>query len=69
MAENEFVNLKDYLVVEPLYPSNSRLCLDSEDIAAAEAINKEMEVVVQKANAGFAYSEHLARNLILRSRA
>lgn len=68
MVKNGRVNIEDYLVVEPPYPPNSKLCLDPEDIAAAEAINKRMEVVVQKANACFGYSEHLARDLKLRYR-
>jgi len=56
------INLKDYLVIDPPYPPNSRLCLDPEDIAAAERINKEMEKVSQQAKACFAYSEHLAHH-------
>lgn len=66
--ENKIVNLADFLVVIPSCPPNSKLCMNPEDIAAAEAINRDMEIVVQKANACFAYSERMARDLIFRSR-
>ena len=42
--------------------------LEDKIKAEIEAINKRMEVVVQKANACFGYSEHLARDLKLRYR-
>ena len=42
-----------------------RICDSPEDIAEAEAINREMEVVSRKARNMFARSAELARGLIL----
>ena len=53
-----------YLVVDDW--SQKGKVLDSpEDIAEAEAINREMEVVSRKARNMFAHSAELARHMIL----
>lgn len=49
------------------WENKGRLCLDPEDIAEAEAINREMRKVQREAANRFALSAQLARGLILRA--
>ena len=62
--EKDLVDVSKYLVVDDW--SKKGKVLDSpEDIAAAEAINREMEVVSHKARNMFAHSAELVRGLAL----
>lgn len=69
MPQKEKINLSDVLVCEPEYPPGSRVCLEPEDIAEAERINREMKIVRRQAQVRFARSLELSRGLRLRSRA
>lgn len=60
----EKVDLSKYLVVDDCL-EKGRICDSPEDIAEAEAINREMEVVSRKARNMFTRSAELARGLIL----
>jgi len=62
--KKDLVDVSKYLVVEDL--SQKGKVLDSPaDIAAAEAINREMEVVSRKARNMSAHSAELVRGLVL----
>ena len=62
--EKDLVDLDKYLVVDDCL-QKGRICDSDEDVAIAEAINREMEIVSRKARNMFARSAELAKGFRL----